>query len=163
MYTILAQIGRWKKNSTMSPFSPSTVLRLAKFITVIFKYLACYALSIYFQWQSSPLPPHMLLQIFLTTKAHYLLQANHLFPQTLHLLLLHRHIVLLSNSIIIIPLQQATDSFQIPIYPQLQHHQDLNHMPAIILAIYFPHTHPRISSTDLATTQSQKAPSKLKL
>jgi hypothetical protein len=42
---------------------------LAKFITVMFKYLACYVLWIYFQSQWSPHRPNKLLQIFLT-KAH---------------------------------------------------------------------------------------------
>ena len=161
MYTILAQIGRWKENWTMSPFFSVPRFSSAKFMTVMFKYLACYVLWIYFQSQWSPHRPDMLLP----TKARQLLQPNHLFLQRRRLLLHHPHIVLPSNNIIInlIALQQTTDSFQIPKYHRRRGHLDLKHPPVIILAIYFPHIHPPMLCTDLATTQSQRAPSRLKL
>ena len=128
------------------------------FLTVMFKYLACYVLWIYFQWQWSPHRPNTLLQIFLTKALHQLLNL---------LLLHHRHIVLLIITINkpIILLRMATDSFQIPKYPRPQDHLGLLLMnpPVIILAIFFHHIHLRMLCTDSATTQSQKAPSKLKL
>lgn len=155
--------GDGKRTGLWVCYSHCPVFRFAKFMIVMFKYLACYVLSIYFQWQWNPHRPDMLLRIFLT-KAHYLLQPNHLFPQPLRPLHHHRHIVLLPNSIIIIKArQQATDSFQTPKHPRRPHHRDLKHPLVIIPVIYFPHTHPRMLCTDLATTQSQRAPSKLKL